>query len=40
MIEKRPKLTKENAKTITNFTAKDLQIDVIMNLCVTLTINN
>lgn len=26
MIEKRPRLTKENAKTITNFTAKDLQI--------------
>ena len=40
MIEKRPKLAKENAKTVTNFTAKDLQIDVIMNLCVTLTIKN
>ena len=37
MIEKRPKLAKENAKTITNFTAKDLQIDVIMNLSVILT---
>lgn len=37
MIEKRPKLAKENAKTITNFIAKDLQIDVIMNLSVTLT---